>query len=82
VFFEDIQDYKLIQKHTRTPSHAEISEFKELTKKDALQSLQKELNKLILTAPADQTEVREATYSLKIKLYFLKLIFFFVEHTG
>ncbi len=48
---------KFSQKHHRTPSQAEISEFKELTKKDALQSLQKELNKLHLTAPHNETEV-------------------------
>lgn len=44
------------KKHTRTPSQAEISDFKALTKLDASQSLQKELNKLLLTAPASEIE--------------------------
>ncbi len=45
-----------LKKHTRTPSQIEISEFKALTKIDALQSLKKELNKLLLTAPSSQAE--------------------------
>ena len=51
------------QKHNRTPSQAEITEFKALTKLDALKSLQKELAKLLLTAPASEIEVN---LSLKI----------------
>ena len=47
----------LFQKHTRTPSQVDISDFKALTKLDALQSLQKELNKLLLIAPQNEHEV-------------------------
>ena len=45
------------QNHQRTPSQVDISEFKALTKLDALHSLKKELNKLILTAEPDKAEV-------------------------
>ena len=55
----------IFKKHQRTPSQAEISEFKALTKLDALQSLQKELNKLLLTGPQNEADV------LKIYIYFL-----------
>ncbi|CAF0752524.1 unnamed protein product [Didymodactylos carnosus] len=37
--------------HKRTPSQTDLAAFKDLTKKDALNTLQKELNKLVLTAP-------------------------------
>jgi len=46
-----------IKSHQRTPSQVDISEFKALTKLDALHSLKKELNKLILTAEPDKAEV-------------------------
>jgi hypothetical protein len=46
------------KKHTRTPSQIEISEFKALTKLDASQTLQKELQKLLLTAPNSETDVK------------------------
>ena len=45
------------KKHARTPSQVDISDFKALTKLDALQSLQKELNKLLIIAPQNQSEV-------------------------
>lgn len=48
----------IFKKHQRTPSQAEISEFKALTKLDALQSLQKELNKLLLTGPQNEADVK------------------------
>jgi len=44
------------KRHARTPSQVDISDFKALTKLDALQSLQKELNKLLLIAPQNQQE--------------------------
>ena len=47
----------IFKKHQRTPSQAEISEFKALTKLDALQSLQKELHKLLLTGPQNEADV-------------------------
>jgi thermostable 8-oxoguanine DNA glycosylase len=46
------------KKHTRTPSQIEISEFKAFTKLDASQTLQKELQKLLLTAPNSETDVK------------------------
>ncbi|CAF4080201.1 unnamed protein product, partial [Rotaria sp. Silwood2] len=43
----------------RTPSQSDIAAFKDLTKIDALTTLQKSLNKLVLTAPSQtQKEVR------------------------
>lgn len=51
------------KKHQRTPSQLEISEFKALTKIDALQSLQKELNKLLAIAPQNQSENIRAEFS-------------------
>lgn len=46
-----------LQKHQRTPSQAELNDFKTLTKLDASLSLSKELNKLLLTAPPNEIEV-------------------------
>ena len=40
----------------------DTSDFKALTKLDALQSLQKELNKLLLIAPQNEIEVRSIFY--------------------
>ena len=63
-----------LQKHARTPSQVEISDFKALTKLDALKSLQKELGKLLLIAPQDQSEVYKYTsylQKLEIKNIFI-----------
>lgn len=42
--------------HNRTPSQIDTSEFKALTKLDALQSLQKELSKLLLTTQEKEAQ--------------------------
>jgi len=42
--------------HQRTPSQIEISQFKALTKLDAFQTLQKELSKLLITAPPNEID--------------------------
>lgn len=44
--------------HKRTPSQTDIAEFKDLTKKDALIRLQKNLSKLVLTASPQSQKVR------------------------
>lgn len=45
-----------IKKHNRTPSQVELNDFKALTKIDAVNTLQKELSKLMLTAPQNQQD--------------------------
>lgn len=47
---------KINQKHNRTPSQIDTSEFKALTKLDAYKSIQKELGKLLLTCPQKDVE--------------------------
>jgi len=44
------------KKHSRTPSQIDTMEFKALTKLDAFKSCQKELNKLLMTAPTTESD--------------------------
>merc|ERR1712127_47773 len=50
-------------KHSRQPSYTEMNQFKELTKKDALTLLQRELSKLHLTAPEAEKENIRAEFT-------------------
>ena len=50
---------KFFKSHKRTASEAD---FKALTKLDALHSLKKELNKLLLTAPSAESIVRDLPF--------------------
>jgi hypothetical protein len=50
----------------RVPSHQELSHFRALTKKDSFEIFVKETNKLLLTAPVDEKNVRFKYYEANL----------------